>query len=299
VREPLNFHHLYQFWIVAQEGTLVGAGRRLGIGHSTLSAHIKALELSLGGRLLLRRPRGVRLTPFGEVVRGYCDQIFRLGSELIEATQGAQRNPTRLKVGILSSVPRSLAYEVLRPALRDGTAMPIEVVVNDLSGLCGLLITGRLHVAISDRLPTRPGEAMVYGHLVAETRIGLFGTRRSVERYRPRFPASLDGAQILVPAAGTSVRELLASWFAEEGLRPRIVGEFEDVAMMKTFAAHGHGLVPIRQVLAEEARERYGLFPVGTVPGIRERLYALTLGRRIRHPGVQRLVEQAREKTPA
>lgn len=292
MRQPLNFHHLHQFWVVAQEGTLVGAGRRLGVGHSTLSAHLKALEEALGGRLLLRRPRGVRLTPLGEIVRGYCDQIFRLGSELTEATQGAQRQPTRLTVGILSSVSPSLVYEILSPALRGGLAMPIEVVVGDLSGLCSALIAGRLHMAVSDRLPTRPGESLVYGHQVGQSRIGIYGTRRLLERHGANFPASLDGAQILVPATGTSIREFLASWFAEEGIRPRIVGEFDDVGMMKTFAAHGHGLVAIRQVVAEEARERYGLFPLGAVPGIVERQYALTLGRRIRHPGVQRLVEQ-------
>lgn len=146
-----NYHHLYHFWIVAQEGSLAGASRRLGVRHSTLSAQLQALEKSIGSRLLLRRPRGVRLTPQGEIVRGYCDQIFRLGTEMLEATAGQQAG--RLRAGMVAGVARSALYAALQPALERGSAQRIEIVSGDMYVLCRELVTGRLHVVIADRLP--------------------------------------------------------------------------------------------------------------------------------------------------
>lgn len=289
-----NFHHLYHFWIVAQEGSLVGASRRLGVRHSTLSAQLQALEKSMGGRLLLRRPRGVRLTPRGEVIRGYCDQIFRLGAEMLEVNTG--RAGTSLLVALLPSVPRSLGYQALRPALGADSAARVELRVADLDVACRNLLAGRLHVVLTDRLPPAGSALDVYAHLIGETRIGIYGTRRLASELKPGYPRSLDGAAMLLPTAGSPLRDALVGWFAEEGIRPRIIGEFDDVPIMKGFAARGHGVVPIRQSLAEEARTRYGLVPVGAVPGYKDRLYALTLGRRVRHPGVQRLIEKCRSQ---
>jgi len=255
---------------------------------------MRALEQTLGMRLLIRRPRGMRLTPQAEVVRAYCDQIFRLGAELLEATTEQRAN--RLRVGMLPSVPRSLLYEALRPALEREAMTRVELSVASVEAACRALVTGQLHVVVSDRLPAGAAAGPVHSHLVGETRIGLFATQRVAQRYRGEFPHSLDGSPLLLPSAGSPLREGLAAWFTQEGIRPRIVGEFDDVPMMKGFASRGHGVVPVRMVLAREARHRYGLVPVGTVPGLLDRLYALTLGKRVRHPGIQRLIDQCRGK---
>jgi LysR family transcriptional activator of nhaA len=226
----------------------------------------------------------------------------------VEATATHRGRATRLRVGMLPWIPRSLLYETLRPALAtaqgpvrgpDG-GFALEVTVADLAGLCNALVTGRLHVALSDRLPTRAGDTPVHGQivgqLIGESRISFYGTQRLVQRHQPDFPRSLDGAPLLLPATGTTLREGLASWFAEEGIRPRVVGEFDDLPTMQGFAARGHGLVPLRQSLAEDVRLRYGLWPVGPVPGLKDRFYTLTLGRRMRHPGVQPLVDEWRHR---
>lgn len=288
----LNYHHLYHFWIVAQEGSLVGASRRLGIRHSTLSTQLRALEEALGASLLLRRPRGVRLTPRGETVLGYCDQIFRLGAELVEAT--ATPASGRLRVGMPASVPRSLLYDALRHALDRQQPTRLEVLVGDIDTLARELLAGRLHLVMSDRLPSKLVATPLHSHLIGESRVGLYGTRRLAERYKPGFPDSLEGAPLLMPLPGNALRDGLASWFAACGVKPKIAGEFDDLPMMKGFAARGHGLVPIGQALAHEARNRYGLVAVGTVPGLMDRVYALTLGRRMRHPGVQRLIDHCK-----
>ncbi|MCK6369972.1 MAG: LysR family transcriptional regulator [Gammaproteobacteria bacterium] len=289
-----NFHHLYRFWIVAQEGSLAAASRILGVRHSTLSSQLATLEAVLGTKLFLRRSRGVRLTPQGEVVAGYCDQIFRLGSELLEAVSGQRES--RLRIGMLPAVPRALCYAALRPVLEPRRNARIEVTVAGLDVLCRALIAGALHVVITDRLPSRATAGPLHPHLIGETRVGIYGTERLAERYRKGYPRSLDDAPMLLPSAGGALREALDSWFAEEGVRPRIAGEFDDAPMMAAFAARGHGLVPVRQAIAEEARRYYGLVSIGSVPGFAERLYALTLGRRVRHPGIQRLIDSGRDR---
>ena len=287
-----NYNHLYHFWVIAQEGSLLGASRRLGVRHSTLSSQMRSLEQALGMRLLIRRPRGMRLTPQAEVVRSYCDQIFRLGTELLEAT--ADQRTSRLRVCMLASVPRSLLYEALRPALEREASARVELSVAGLDAACRALVTGHLHVVVADRLPAGAAVGAIHSHLVGETRVGLFGTARVAQRYRGEFPHGLDGAPMLLPSAGSPLRQSLDAWLAKEGICPRVVGEFDDVPMMKGFAARGHGVVPIRMVLAREARQRYSLLQVGVVPGVMDRLYALTLGKRVRHPGIQRLIDQGR-----
>lgn len=290
-----NYHHLYHFWMVAQEGSLAAASRRLGVRHSTLSSQLQALEKSIGARLLLRRPRGVRLTPQGEIVRGYCDQIFRLGTEMLEAT--SVRQARRLRAGVLGSLARSLVYTTLLPALDEDDAPRMEIVTGELFALCRELVAGRLHMIITDRLPSQATSA-IYAHPVGKSRIGIFGTRRLAARHRTDFPAALDGAPLLLPAAGSTLRDGLVAWFAEEGIRLKVAGEFDDIATMLCFAEHGHGLVPLRYSLAGEAREHHGLEPLGAVPVLIDHLYALTLGRRVRHPGIQRLIERAGGRVP-
>lgn len=290
----VNFRHLYQFWVVAREGSLVGASRRLGLSHSTISVQLQLLEKSLGGKLMLRRPRGVRLTPLGETIQGYCNEIFRLGAEITELADARKGRAGRLRLGALPSVSRSLLHDALRPAMGPEPGMRIEIVSGDLTRVCNELISGRLHAAVSDRLPSRPVDSPLHARILLESRVGFFGTRRLAERHRERFPATLDGAPVLMPGEGSPLRDNLAAWFAAEGLRPRIVGEFDDVPTAKHFASSGHGLVPLMRAEAEDAQRRHGLQRVGLVPGLKDQLYLLTLGRRTRHARVQRIIDAGR-----
>jgi LysR family transcriptional activator of nhaA len=295
----LNFRHLYQFWIVAREGSLVGAGRRLGLSHSTISSQLRALEDQLDGRLLLRRPRGVRLTPLGETVQAYCNEIFRLGAELQEAAAGSQARGGRLVVGTVPSVPRTLLLDVLRPALAGSPPVRLQLACGSLPGICDDLIGGRLHAALLDRLPTRAVDAQLHPRVVAESRIALYGARRLADRHRRGFPASLAGAPVLLPGPAAPLRQQLDAWFATAGIRPRVVGEFDDAPTLRRFAAAGLGLAPIRVGPALRLEEREGLAFVGSVPGAVDRLYLLTVGRRVRHDRLQAVIDQSRQRQAA
>jgi LysR family transcriptional activator of nhaA len=297
----LNFRHLYQFWVVAQEGSIVGGGRRLGLGHSTISTQLRALEAQLGGRLLLRLPRGVRLTPLGETVQAYCNEIFRLGTELQQAAAGRRGNSGRLVLGTVPSVPRDLLLETLRPALA-GTGNPpggLQVVCAALPSLCDELISGRLHAALTDRIPARTIDAQLHPRAVAESRVAFYGTRRLADRFRKGFPSSLAGAPVLLPGSATPLRQQLDGWFAANGVRPRLVGEFDDAPTLRRFATAGYGLAPVRVGHARGTEERDGLAFVGTVPDVIDRLYLLTVGRRIRHDRLQVVIDGLRSRHAA
>ena len=194
-----NYNHLYAFWVIAQEGSLLGASRRLGVRHSTLSAQMRALEETLGMRLLIRRPRGMRLTPQAEVVRNYCDEIFRLGTELLDAAREQRAN--RLRVCMLASVPRSLLYEALRPALEREATTRVELSVAGLDSACRSLVTGQLHVVVADRLPTGTGRGRVLCTRISSARpaSACLGLRASHSVTGRIFPADSTGRRCCCP----------------------------------------------------------------------------------------------------
>lgn len=291
----LNYNHLRHFWTIAMEGSLSRAARRLHLTHSTLSVQLKSLEETLGHPLIVRRARGVSLTPFGEHVKGYCDDIFRLGAELEDTTRGGHTVPRpTVRIGVQPSLPRTLMHRALR-VLRKGKDAPAIVVESgEVETLAAALVSGRLHVVLADRPPSTSSDAHVYAHLLGETRISFFAAKALAARHSKDFPRSLNGAPLLLPGAGSTLRESLLRWFAEEGIRPRVVGEIDDLPLMKTFAAGGEGIMAVRDPLADEAERLYGLRRIGRVGGVRDQLYALTVAPRVRHADVQRLISECK-----
>ena len=290
----MNFTHLHHFWIIASEGSLTRAARRLGVSHSTLSLQLKALEGDLGDILVMRKSRGVTLTPAGEHVKGYCDEIFRLSGELKDSLRRTGATPRRaIRIGHAPGIPRELIVEALAPVLGAESPPSVSLTVGAPERLVGDLLAGAIHAALVDHPPDTT-DTDVYAHTVGETRIGLYASERLARRLRVDFPRSIDGAPMLMPAAGTLLREALSRWFAEESVRPRIIGEFDDVPLMRAFAQQGRAVIPMRESVAPEAARTLGLERVGPVAGVRDRIYVLTLGRRVRHPEVQRLVAACR-----
>lgn len=297
MHRDLNYNHLRHFWVVAAEGSLTRGARRLRLTHSTLSVQLKALEERFGQQLLVRRSRGVALTPFGEHVKSYCDEIFRIGSELEDsATDGSiARRPT-VRVGVDVSLPRTLLQRSLHSVRAGADAPTLVVRAGSVDALVDELVGGRLHVVLADRPPATHADVHVYAHVIGEVTISLFGVEKLVRRLKNNFPNSLDGAPLLLPGSGTTLRSSLVRWCSDEGVRPRVIGEFDDLPLMKAFAAAGDGLLPIRDVLADEARRVYGLRRLGSVTGVRERIYALTLERRVRHHDVQQLIAECKRR---
>ena len=283
----LNFRHLHYFWIVAKEGSVTRAAERLGLAVQTVSAQIASLEQSVGKSLFRPQGRRLVLTEAGQVALRYADQIFLLGEQLLEALADADLDKTlRLTVGISDSLPKLIASRLLESALTLPQPVRLICFEEQFDTLLGKLSVHKIDVMLTDR-PVPPGSALrVFSHLLGEFEIGWFGLPVLADRYREGFPASLQGAPLLLPTRNNALRGRIDQWLNSHDLTPTIFGEFDDNALLNTFGQQGRGLFPAPTALAVDVREQLGAVPVGPIPQVREQIYALSNERKIQHPGI-------------
>jgi LysR family transcriptional activator of nhaA len=295
--EWLNYHHLLYFWLVAREGGLAPAGKILRLSQPTLSGQIRKLEEALGEQLFERRGRRLVLTEVGRVAYRYADEIFGIGSELLDAVRGRATGRTiRLTVGVVDAVPKLLVRHVLEPAMRLPTPITLVCREDRMDRLMDDLANHAVDVVIADS-PVPPGlSTRAFNHSLGESGVTLLGARALATPLRRRFPASLDGAPVLLPLADNGLRRALDGWFAGLGIRPRVVVEAEDSALLSAFAADGMGLVFAPTVVADVVCRRYGLVRVADMDSLRERYYAISGERRLVHPAVIAIREAARNE---
>lgn len=295
--EWLNYHHLLYFWTVAREGSISRACGKLLVAQPTISGQIKALEESLGEKLFVRSGRGLALSEVGRVVYRYADEIFGLGRELQDVLKGRPRGrPMRLVAGISDMLPKLIAYRVLAPAL--AMAEPVQLICHEDAPerLIADLADHHLDVVISDAPLASAVRVKAYSHLLGSCPAALFaapGLARSLGR---RFPASLDGAPFLMPMEGSMLRRSLEYWFEAQGIQPRIVGEFKDSALMKTFGEAGTGVFAAPMAIEAEVRKHYSVTRIAVMESIVERFYAISVERKIKHAAVLRITEAARDE---
>jgi LysR family transcriptional activator of nhaA len=295
--EWLNYHHLLYFWAVAREGSVTRASEQLHLAQPTVSGQLKALEEALGEKLFARAGRRLVLTDVGRVVFRYADEIFSLGRELQDTLRGRPTGrPLRFTVGVADAVPKLVAYRLLLPAL--SLPEPVHVVCREdkPARLLAELSVHALDLVLSDAPVGAEVKVKAYSHLLGETPVAFFGTEALAAAHRKGFPHSLDGAPVLLPTEGSSLRRSLDQWFDTEGLRPRVVGEIEDRALLKVFGQAGVGLFPAPVAIEAEVRAQFGVMLVGRVDAVKERFYALSAERKLKHPAVVAISQAARRK---
>lgn len=295
--EWLNYHHLLYFWMVAKEGTVARASQVLRLAQPTLSGQIRALESSLGEKLFQKRGRHLELTEMGRVVFEYADDIFRIGRELTQAVKGRPTGrPMRLKVGVSDVVPKLVAYRILEPALRLTQPVQLHVEEDKTERLLSMLATHTLDVVLTDQ-PVPPGTAVkAFNHLLGESAVSFFAGGRLRERIEGPFPQCLDGLPMLVPMSGSHLRTALERFFDTHKIRPVIVGEFEDSALLKVFGERGEGVFAGPRVIEKEIRRHYDVAVVGRAEELKERFYVITVERRISSPALQAIEAAAKER---
>jgi LysR family transcriptional activator of nhaA len=295
--DSLNYHHLRYFWLVAREGGVGRAAALLRISHTTVSAQIHALEEGLGERLLQRRGRGLELTEMGRVVFTYAEQIFALGSELLESVRGHPAGgPLQLSVGVADVVPKVVVRALLEPALRMEVPVRLSCREDRPEALLSLLAEHRLDVVLSDAPLTGRGGVRAFSHLLGESTVAAYAAPKLAAKLRRGFPRSLDRAPVLVPSEHTALRRALDAWFVTRQIAPRVVGEFDDTELMKAFGLDGSGVFFAPLVSQRDLRRMQGAAFVGSLDGITERFYAVTIERRIKHPAVVAVCEAARSE---
>jgi LysR family transcriptional activator of nhaA len=295
VMEHINYHHLRVFWTAAREGGVTRASEKLHVSQPTVTSQIRALEHVLGQKLFVRSGRNLVLTDSGRSAYRYADEIVGLGQELLDGMKGGSPGrEVRLTVGIADVLPKLIAYRILEPAMRLPEPVRVEAIEDAPERLLAELAVFGLDVVLADA-PVGPAvRVRAHNHLLGECAVSVFGARRLAGAYRRGFPRSLDGAPFLLPRQHSALRLALDDWFDREGVRPHVVGEFDDSALMKALGQAGLGLFPAPSPIAAEVCRQYNVRSIGTIESIRQRFYAITVDRNVKHPAVIAICEAAR-----
>ncbi|KRC21124.1 transcriptional activator NhaR [Acidovorax sp. Root219] len=292
----MNFKHLRYFWTTAKAGGIMRAGEQLNTSPQTLSGQIKQLEEWLGHDLFRKRGRGLELTAEGRVALGYAEQIFTLGDELEKSIRLArgQSRPITFRVGVADSVAKSVAYHLLEPAM--GLAEQVHMTCHEgkFPELVAQLSLNRLDLVLADEPVSKKIGVKAFNHGLGTSSMSFFCAPALRSQLQGPFPKCLHGAPMLIQGPMSSVRQQLDHWFNKHQLQPRLVGEFDDSALMNAFGREGRGVFTSPTVLEEETQAQFGVEVIGRSTELVEEFFAISVERRISHPCVAAITRAAR-----
>jgi LysR family transcriptional activator of nhaA len=293
----LNYKHLRYFWMVAKTGSIAKASEQLSLSPQSISTQISELEASLSVQLLRKVGRGLEPTEMGRRVFSYADEIFTIGNELLEIVHDQTiKKSIPFRIGIVDSVPKSVSYRIIEPALHTGEPLRLVCREGKLANLLSELSVNHLDMLIADRPMPANLNVRAYNHLLGESSISIFGTSEMLQSQGGRdFPANLDKAPILLPGDDSLLRLKLVQWFESQRIFPSIVAEFDDSAMLKSFGQAGCGFFAGHSTMEEDICRRYDVEVVGRIGSIVEQVYAITTERRLTHPAVVSVVQASKE----
>lgn len=289
--QNINHNHLFYFWRVAKHQNVTKAARELGLAQPTVSAQIRSLEAQIRTALLTRRGRHIELTEAGQIVYRHADEMFRIAAELPDALAGRMSGEMRpMHVGTCDYVPRPIIRRILSPLMEGDNGVRVvcrEWRIDELLAELGLF---HLDLVLADRPHPDSSKVQAISKPLLETPIAIYAKPQMARKLRQDFPQSLHQSPMLLPVKQTRLREQLDQWFAENDLAPKVIGEFDDRGLLKTFGHSGLGALPGAHLIEEEIRQQYGLERVGWVRGVREIYYAIAVQRQAMHPAVQKLL---------
>ena len=292
----MNFKHLYYFWVTARAGGVMRAGEQLHITPQTLSEQIKLLEESLGRRLFRKQGRQLELTEDGRKALCYADDIFALGSELRAAMNNTHAGVRTLefRVGVADSVAKSVAYRLLEPAL--AIDEPVRLIGSEgkFADLLAQLALHRLDLVIADEPLSKRISVKAFNHALGSTPMSFFCTAELKASLKGKFPQCLHQAPMLIQGAASSVRQQLDGWLVRQKIQPQVVGEFDDGALMTAFGRQGRGVFMSPTILEKETVAQYGVKVIGRSEELVEEFFAVSVERRISHPCVAAITQNAR-----
>jgi len=297
--EWLNYHHLRYFWAVAREGSVTRASERLHISQPAVSAQVRTLEQALGEKLFSRSGRSVALTEAGRVAYRYAEEIFALGTEMTQSLKGRpdSARPLRFVVGIADVLPKTIVRRLVEPLFHLGVA--VQLVCREdrtIQEFLSELGAHGIDLVLADA-PAPPGiPVKAFSHHLGECGTSIFGAPGLARRARSGFPRSLAGACFLLPGPRSALRRSLDAWLDAQGVRPKVVAEVDDSALLNALGQDGKGLFAGPSVMEKEIRRQYGVHVVGRLRDVRQQFYGISVERRLKHPAVVAVCESARHE---
>jgi LysR family transcriptional activator of nhaA len=294
----LNYKHLHYFWSVAKHGGVARAGERLHVTPQSISGQLRLLEESVGEPLFKRVGRALELTDMGIMVFEYAERMFSAGDELQEALReppGARQ--AHFRVGVSNVVGRSLSYRILAPALALENPPRLICQEGKLADLLADLSVNRLDLVISDRPTGTALNVRGFNHLLGQCGVAFLATGPLAAKLKRGFPRSLDGAPMLLHGAESVLRQRLLRWLDAQGIRPRVVAEFDDTALLKAFGEEGAGAFVAPELVASQIARQFEVEIFGRTDEVIDQIYAISGERRITHRAVAAISDAARNVT--
>ncbi|MBI1397410.1 MAG: transcriptional activator NhaR [Betaproteobacteria bacterium] len=292
----LNYKHLHYFWTVARAGSLSRAAERLDITPQTLSEQLRQFERAIGATVFTRSGRRLVLTETGRLVQGYADEMFVLGEALEDALESGSSQAMLFRVGVADAVPKAVAYHLLEPVVIGESAVRLVCREGELTELLAQLAANRLDIVIADSPMPESSSVRGFNHLLGHCGTVVFGSRTLAAKHAGAFPACLNHAPMLLPAEHSPIRSRLMRYFSDHRVRPDVVGEFDDSALMKAFGQAGTGFFPGPSAISSEIQRQFDVVAVGTASEVTMSFYAITVERKLAHPMVVRMEQSAREE---
>lgn len=293
----MNYKHLQYFLQVAEAGSVARASEQLHLTPQTVSGQIQLLEDRLGSPLFARSGRRLLLTDTGRVVLDYAKEIFGLGAELETAVrERTERGRTlEFRVGVADAVPKAVAYHLVEPAF---AVQDVRLVCREwkLDLLLAELALHKLDLVIADAPIPSGVSVRAFSHRLGSSTLNFFATAALREQYPGEIPSCLDGAPLLMPGEDSAVGQRLRAWFQSQEVRPRVVGEFDDSALIQEFGRRSAGFFAAPGVLTAEIETQFGVQSVGVAYGVEEEFFAISVERRITHPCVVAITQAARNE---
>lgn len=294
----LNFNHLYYFWVVARLGSITAASRELHLTQPTLSTQIKHLEAALGEPLFARTGREMVLTSGGQVVMRHADEMFRMGENLLHALGGRDESPQPLSllVGTAEAVPKLVVRSVL-DAARSGPR-PVRLICCEWRNdeLLAELALQRLDLAVTDAPVPPSSQRATVNCLMGESAVGFYAAAAMARKYRRGFPKSLSEQPVVLPARGTALREKLDRWFEANEVRPEVVAEAEDRALLNYLGQAGYGAIPAAAIIGSEISRQFNVQRIGWARGVKDQYFAVAAEHKLKHPAVAAVFSTARDR---
>jgi LysR family transcriptional regulator, transcriptional activator of nhaA len=295
--EFLNYHHLRYFWVVAKEGGLTKAAAKLHVSQPTMSAQIQALEGVLGEKLFRRSGRNLSLTDAGQHVLSYAEEIFSLGQDLVSSVrQRPTSRPLRVSLGVADALPKLVTYHLIEPVFHLPQPVQISCWETNVSDMLLELASYRLDVVLADEPASSGVTTNVFNHFLGESDVTFCAMPQLAAKLRPGFPESLNGAPALLPMSNSGLRRSLEKWFHAVGIRPRLVGEFYDPALVNVFAMHNLGFISVPTIVVKETVSRFGFRAIGRTAECQQQFYAITPERKLTHPAVTAITSNTRSR---
>ncbi|EDK27597.1 transcriptional activator NhaR [Vibrionales bacterium SWAT-3] len=285
----LNYNHLYYFWMVCKQGSVTKAAEALFLTPQTVTGQIKALEERMDGKLTKRNGRSVEPTELGQLVFKYADRMFGLSYEMLDIVNYSQHSNILFDVGVADALSKRLVSKILMSTIPEDNSIHLRCFESTHEMLLEQLSQHKLDMILSDCPVDSSQSPGLFSKKLGESGMSFFS---SGEVKGVNFPAVLEQRKLLIPGSRTSMGRKILQWFDRQGLKPDILGEFDDAALMKAFARYHHDAIFLAPTLyMSEVEQDTSLQLLGGIEELKEEYYVIFAERMIQHPAVQNVCD--------